>query len=229
VHSEARGPQTTLQCASTKRTNGHAFPWFDEGETPGGHGDSRALGPNRFYISDYLDYMYRLDEFWNVPGVSTAPLRAGQEPMMCPAGPAELVKRAGFPCGRQAILPPEGVTLAANMRLYRATRSYGDQNVLVPSAATFVRTDILQHPYVPLLLDVDGESAFRAGVEVLYTAPPLPDDASPYGAGHYWYPGRRHNQAVNAVFVGGHVLSSREPAREPWDWTYQAESVGVRR
>jgi prepilin-type N-terminal cleavage/methylation domain-containing protein/prepilin-type processing-associated H-X9-DG protein len=228
VLSEARGRMKTLKCASSMRSIGLEFQWFVEGDNPGGHGDSSALGPNRFHISDYLDYMYRLDEFWNLPGNSTLPLYAGQEPMMCPAGPGQLTKRAGFPCGRQALRPPGNITLAANMRLHRAQRQLGDQQLLIPAASTYLRSDILQHPYVPLILDVDGERAFQAGVEPFYTAPPLPDDEGPYGTKPYWHPGRRHDDAVNVVFVGGHVLTSRQPAQEPWDWAYQGEFIGAR-
>jgi prepilin-type processing-associated H-X9-DG protein len=81
---------------------------------------------------------------------------------------------------------------------------------------------VLNHPYTPLLMDVDGTEAVARGLGSFYTAPPLRDDPSPYGDGRYWMPARRHGGRINVAFVGGHVLSSEDPERETWDWEYQA-------
>jgi prepilin-type processing-associated H-X9-DG protein len=102
--------------------------------------------------------------------------------------------------------------------------TFMDRLMLAPAASTAVRTDILQHPYVPLLMDVDAAEAVRAGKEPFYIAPPLPGESGPYAEGRSWIPGRRHSRMVNVVFVGGHVLASRAPERESWDWAYQGDT-----
>ncbi len=58
-----------------------------------------------------------------------------------------------------------------------------------------------------------------------YIAPPRPGADDPYSEGRYWSPSHRHNGKTNVSFVGGHVLSSDDPASEGWNWDYQA-SVG---
>lgn len=222
--SSARSRMKKLKCSSNLRTVAFEFQLYAEGNTPGGQGDSQVLGPNRFYINDFLDYLYRIDEYWDVPGVATATMKASREAMLCPAGASQLTRRAGLPCSRAAIEPPEAVTLGANMRLYRATVEFLGRLVLAPAAATRVRVDVLQHPYVPLLMDVDGEAAVRRGLEPFYAAPPpAVDDEGPYSDGRYWFPSKRHGGYTNVVFVGGHVSSSQHPGAEQWDWVYQAE------
>lgn len=221
--SAARGRMRALKCASNLRTVGLDFQLFAEGLTPRGQGDSEQLGPNRFYIGDFLDRLYRIDEFWEGPAEAPNTMHVGQELVMCPAGPARLFRRAGYPCGSAAIYPAADVTLAANMRLYRAAVEFEGKWVLAPAAATQVRRSILQRPLVPLLMDGDGRGATERGLEPFYAAPPPPDGGpGPYADGRYWLPSRRHG-AVNVVFVGGHVLSSVRPTDELWDWTYQVQ------
>ncbi len=213
-----------LKCSANLRTVGIEFQLFVEGHTPKGQGDSERLGPNRFHINDFLDYLYRVDEFWEIPEVAVATMHAADETMMCPAGPAELTKRAGSPCGSTAIAPPRSVTLAANMRLYRAPMAFMGGTVLAPAALTRVRSSVLQHPYVPLVMDLDGPEAAARGLAPFYTAPSLgDDDESSYGTGRYWMPATRHGGATAVVFVSGSVLSSQQPEEEPWDWAYQAD------
>ncbi len=222
--SSARGQMKSLKCASNLRTVGFEFQMFVEGHTPAGRGDSRPLGPDRFYINDFQDYVYRIDEFWDVPALGTVPLRAGQSALVCPAGPGELIKHAGYPCSDAAIRPEENVTLAVNMRLYRGVVDFMGNQVLAPAAATRVTKAVLQHPYTPLLLEVDGRAAVAQDLAPFYMAPPLPgQEDAPYGAGRYWTPALRHAGRMNVVFVGGHVLSSAQPAQESWDWSYQAD------
>ena len=89
-------------------------------------------------------------------------------------------------------------------------------------AETLVRPDVLNHPYAPLLMDVDASDAQAHGLKPFYIAPSLRDDTGPYGNGRYWMPSGRHGGRVNLAFVGGHVLSSEKPEQETWDWEYQA-------
>lgn len=222
--SAARGRMKTLKCSSNLRTVAFKFQLFVEGENPEGWGDSARLGRRSFYINDFQDHLYRLDEFWDLPERSVAALAPDKEVMMCPAGADRLTKRAKSPCGSAAIRPAENVSLAVNMRLYRGVIDFMGTPRLAPAAATHVRPDVLNHPYAPLLVDVDGEAAVARGLEPFYTAPPLPDDPSPYGDGRYWMPSTRHGGWINVAFVGGHVLSSERPEQETWDWEYQAEA-----
>jgi prepilin-type processing-associated H-X9-DG protein len=221
--SSARDQMKMLKCSSNLRSVAFEFQLFAEDQNPEGQGDSGRGSRRGFFINDFQDLLYRIDEFWEVPGSTTGVLEAKNEIMLCPAGPARLIKRRGFPCGNAAIGPAEDVTLAMNMRLYRAEVEFHGKLVLAPAAATHLHADVLSHPYVPLLLDVDGERAAARGLEPFYTAPPVEGDNDPYSDGRYWMPSKRHRGRTNVAFVGGHVLSSTRPERETWDWRYQGD------
>jgi prepilin-type processing-associated H-X9-DG protein/prepilin-type N-terminal cleavage/methylation domain-containing protein len=218
----ARGQMKTLKCSSNLRTVVFQFQLFAQGENLEGRGDSARLGGGRFFINDFQDCLYRIDEFWDRPGFSKATLAAQEEVMLCPAGADQLTKRIGFPCSSAAVGPAEDVSIAVNMRLYRAVIEFMGEPRLAPVRATRVGPDVLHHPYVPLVMDVDGPAAVARRLEPFYTAPPLEDDNGPYGGGRYWMVSRRHGGRTNVAFVGGHVLSSERPQHEPWDWEYQA-------
>ncbi len=223
VLSSARRTVQALQCASNMKTVTTQFGLFVDGNSAAGRGDSEALGGRRFFINDFQESLYRIDEFWDAGATTTQPLIAGGEPMLCPAGAPQLQRRKGFPCGSQAVGPPDDVSLAVNMRLYRRVIDFKGQRILAPSAGTKVRSSVLDHPYVPLILDVDGAEAAARGLEPFYTAPPLVESQDPYADGRFWMPSRRHGGKTNVAFVGGHVLSSAQPDRERWDWQYQAD------
>jgi len=221
VRNQAR----RVHCASNLRSIVIEFQFFADGTSALGRGDSEQLGSGRFHINDFLDATYRLDEFWDKGDTQTAVLSAGQHVSMCPAGAPRITKRQGFPCGRDALTPTADVSLAFNMRLHRGLVEIGGQTLLAPISATFMRPDILNHPYVPLLMDVDGKAAEGRGIEPFYIAPPVANRADPFADGRYWMPSGRHGREVNVAFVGGHVLSSRNPEHEVWNWDYSA-SVG---
>ncbi len=219
----ARGQMKMLKCSSNLRTVGFKFQLFVEGQNPEGRGDSEVLHGGRFYISDFQDLLYRIDEFWDTPDLGSVTLEANEHVMLCPAGAAQLTKHVGFPCSEAAIRPVEDVSLAVNMRLSRAVANFMGTPVISPAAATHVRADVLNHPQAPLLMDVDGREALARGIEPFYTAPPLlGEPTGPYADGDFWMPARSHAQRTNVVFVGGHVLSSERPEQEAWDWVYQA-------
>lgn len=219
----AHAQMMQVKCSSNLRSVALHFQFFAEGNTALGQGDSAALGSGRFHINDFQDSLYRIDEFWDEGASATGELSARNERMLCPAGPPRLEKREGFPCGNQAIGPPTDVTLAVNMRLYRAAIEFAGHSVLAPVNSTRVRSDILNHPYVPLILDVDGEEAAARGIEPFYVAPPRSHQDDAYATGHYWMPSHRHRGRTNVAFVGGHVLSSEYPEKEGWNWGYQAD------
>ncbi len=221
--NSVRGSMKKLKCASNLRSVAMTFQMFVEGNAEGGRGDSDQLGGSRFYINDFQDSQYKIDEFWDLGGATAGMLSSSNALMVCPAGAGELTKRRGFPCGRNAITPPQDVTLAVNMRLYRAVIGIQGTNKLAPERLTQVRSNIINHPYVPLMIDVDGELAARRGLDPFYIAPPRPGVDDPYSDGRYWMPSDRHGGKTNVAFVGGHVLASDDPASEGWNWDYQAQ------
>jgi prepilin-type N-terminal cleavage/methylation domain-containing protein/prepilin-type processing-associated H-X9-DG protein len=220
-----RGQARKLHCSSNLRSIAIQFQFFADGSSADGQGDSEALGPNRFRINDFQDQLYRIDEFWDEADAQVGELTAGEALTMCPSGVKRLEKHRGYPCGRSALSPVDGVSLAFNMRLSRGTIEIGGSVLLAPVAVTSVRRDVLDHPYIPLVMDVDGPAAAAAGLDPFYIAPALPGQDDPYAANRYWLPGKRHAKELNVAFVGGHVLSSRHPEDELWNWSYTA-SVG---
>jgi prepilin-type N-terminal cleavage/methylation domain-containing protein/prepilin-type processing-associated H-X9-DG protein len=217
-----RGQARRLHCASNLRNITIDFQLFASGESDGGQGDSERLGATRFRINDFLDRTYRLDEFWDLNSSDTGELTASRESSLCPSGAPSISKRRGFPCGQQSLFPVEDVSLAFNMRLYRGVIEWAGTTLLAPVSTTHVRASILHHPYVPLVMDVDAKHAVEAGFEPFYIAPGRPNDEGPYAQDRYWFPSSRHAGAANVGFVGGHVLTSRQPQRENWNWEYTA-------
>ncbi|HEY3242197.1 MAG TPA: type II secretion system protein [Phycisphaerae bacterium] len=221
--NSARGQMRALKCLSNLRSLAFKFQLFADGQNAEGRGDSELLGGGRFYANDFQESVYHIQEFWDQPGLASAPISARNELMMCPAGAAQLKKQSGYPCSVQAISPAKDVSTAMNMRLFRIAIDTPNGPGLSPAFATHIRADILGHPYVPMLLDVDGQQASVQGVPPFYTAPPLSGSADAYSSGAYWMPGMRHRGMTHVAFVGGHVLGSRRPEHESWDWSYQAE------
>ncbi|MFQ5489860.1 MAG: prepilin-type N-terminal cleavage/methylation domain-containing protein [Phycisphaerae bacterium] len=222
--SKVRADMKMLKCSSNMRNIAFKFQLFAEGENAEGRGDSDRRGRRSFFVNDFQESLYRIDEFWDKGKSSTGTLTSSEELMLCPAGAPQLDKRRGFPCSSAAIGPPDDISLAVNMRLYRAEIEFMGRRVLAPVASTSVRRDVLSHPYVPLMLDVDGEDALARRVQPFYTAPAVDETPGPYSDGGLWMPSKRHGGRTNVVFVGGHVLTSQDPASEPWDWAYQAHA-----
>lgn len=221
--SSARGQVKSLRCMSNLRSVVFEFRLFAEDNSAGGRGESDSLGRRRFKIDDFQEKLYGIDEFWDQGTQRSATLRGNDAVMICPAGSSRLVKRRDFPCGHQSLGPVEDVSLAMNMRLRRGAVRIGANFVLAPVAACSVRADIIDHPSVPLVFDVDGESAKRSGIEPFYIAPAIQGKTDPYRSDRFWAPSKRHQGLTQVGFSGGHVLSSSQPESEPWDWGYQAE------
>ena len=220
--ASVRNRARSLHCTSNLRNTAIEFQLFASGQSAGGQGDSERLGPNRFRINDFLDRMYRMDEFWDLEEHDTDELSSGRSPALCPAGPTRLSKRRGLPCNQESVSPIEDVSLAFNMRLHRGLIRMGDTTLLAPVSVTSVRADILNHPYVPLVMDVDGARAVSAGNAPFYTAPGRTGSDDPYAHDRFWFPSKRHGGVTNVAFVGGHVLSRCQPELEAWNWQYTA-------
>ncbi len=221
----ARDQMKTLMCASNLKTATQRFNLFAEGLNKGGRGRSAVLGKKQFWADDYQAWLYGADRFWSGGDRTTVAMNARSEVLMCPAGPRELTKTRGVAFSDNAIRPQENISVGMNGRLYRAAvagaGSYGEQ-VLAEKDDTAVGIDILSHPFVPLLFDVDGVEAVGRAAPPHYSAPPIRDPDDPYSDGANWNPSSRHRGGTNVSFVGGHVQSSKNPSRESWDWNYQA-------
>ncbi|MDX2200061.1 MAG: prepilin-type N-terminal cleavage/methylation domain-containing protein [Phycisphaerae bacterium] len=220
-----RGQAGMLLCSSNMRTIAMQFQAFADGTAVGGRGDSEALGRSRFRIGDFQESQYRIDEFWDRAMENEVRLVAGADVMVCPANRGELIRRRGAPCGRESIAPEANVSLAFNMRLARSVVLVNGTPRLSPVGSTSVRSEIENHPLVPLVFDVDASKATRNGIEAYYSAPPVQVD-DPYQSGRYWFPSARHRGKANVAFVGGHVLAARKPAEEAWNWGYSAQVGG---
>ena len=114
--SAARGEMRTLKCSSNLRTAAFRFQFFVEGQLPEGRGDSERLGRGSFFINDFQELLYRIDEFWDLPGLGIGTLEGNEEVMLCPSGAGRLTRRAGCPCGRNAVGPAEDVSLVDMVR-----------------------------------------------------------------------------------------------------------------
>jgi prepilin-type processing-associated H-X9-DG protein len=211
----------TVKCMSQMRRASYEFRLFADDFAAQNRGDSAVFGESRFEIEDFQDSLYRVDEYWDRPELRTpVAYQPSEEVMMCPEGPSFLQR---YPIQGQShepgfVLPHANVSIAVNMRLYRRVMKIDGINYLVPAIVT---GKILDHPDVPVLLDVDGEKAAARKQVPYYIAPPL-GAGDPYGTGNYWFPSLRHKGGLNAAFVGGHVSTSPRPLREPgWDWSYQ--------
>lgn len=222
--SAVRRSAKQLICTANLRNVVSEFNAFVDGTHPLGRGESENLGQGRFKINDFQDLLYRLDEYWDQGGARTASLSSDRDAMLCPSGAARLTRRIAQPCGREALSPVGDVSVALNMRLYRPVVNFRGKNILAPTASSIVSPRILDHPYLPLAIDVDGAKMVERGIDPFYAAPKVADADDPYATGRYWVQSARHGRTVNVGFVGGHVLSSRNPDQEHWDWSYQAES-----
>lgn len=221
--SAGRQASQDLRCKANLRNVSMQFMLFADGSNTH-RGQSEALGGQRFYIEDFQESVYQIDEFWSgdPEEIESQPLDGNAINMMCPSfGSAKLDRRAGYPCSAGAVGPQKNVSVGFNMRLHRRTQEIDGVNYL---RLTQLTPGILQFPDVPLLFDVDGQAAVDAGTIPYYSAPPLLDDScvDAYEDGAHWFPSLRHRNRINVAFIGGHVLSSPEPVREPWwKWGYQ--------
>ena len=63
--NSVRRASKTIVCSANMKTVVMEFGFFADGTSAGGRGDSEALGGNRFWINDFQDSLYHLDEFWD--------------------------------------------------------------------------------------------------------------------------------------------------------------------
>ncbi|MEK6644418.1 MAG: type II secretion system protein [Planctomycetota bacterium] len=218
--SAGRQAALDLKCRSQLRTVTQAFTSFATETSGTNRGDSEKLS-GLFRIEDFQESIYRIHEFWDGPVASRSAYNVGPPPLLWPGSSARMERRAGIPCSSGAVTPQRSVSIGFNKRLETRTQVI---NGVTFGVKVYLGEKILQYPDVPLLLDIDGETATSRGVVPYYSAPPLPKETGPdiYLNGKYWFPSFRHRKSLNVGFVGGHVLSSRQPLSEPWwRWNYQ--------
>src|ERR1043166_3603227 len=165
--------------------------------------------------------MYGISEFWTGPKADRPVYTSPLPPMICPAAYGTLERRNNMPCSAGAVGPTKNVSIGFNRRLDTGTR---DINQIPRPARVYLAEKTLQFPDVPLVFDVDGAKAAGTRIMPYYAAPALASSADIYSAGKFWFPSFRHRGAMSVGFIGGHVLSSRQPLNEPWGrWAYQPE------
>ena len=217
-----RSAANDLRCRAQLRTVTQAFIQFATDSSGVNRGDSEQLSDRIFRLEDFQESMYGIAEFWNGPRFAPVTYSSPLPPMICPAAYGTLEKRANMPCSTGAVGPQRNVSIGFNRRLDTGTRYIGQS---ARSAKVYLAEKTLQFPDVPLLFDVDGVKATNLGVVPYYSAPSV--SASPpdiYSTGRFWFPSFRHRGAMSVGFIGGHVLSSRQPLSEPWwRWDYQPD------
>lgn len=221
--SAGRETAFDLKCKTRFREVTTEFTLFADASGMGRRAGVSQLGENRFLIEEFQEAIYRIDDYWDASTTDTTPIDASEQPLMCPSGPSVLERRANLPCSAGAIGPRRNVSVGFNKRLEK--RTFYFDGTPYPAAAVLTPA-ILQHPNVPLLIDVDGKLADDNNKLPYYTAPPIHDDKDVdiYESGNSWFPSKRHRGKLNVGFIGGHVLSSSDPVTEPWwRWSYQPE------
>jgi len=207
--SKARRAGRNLKCVANLRQVGERFIVFADDWAYASRGD--RSGRSNFYIEDFQESIYLVDEFWQNPSAIRETMDGSTQPLMCPEGPIELKRRANRPCSDGAVYPIVNVSIGFNRRLHRPE---------VTAAQTLLTSRILNYPNVPLALDVDGLGVSPPDGNAYYLAPPQATSDG-YEDGAYWIPAMRHDGRLNVAFVGGHVAASRMPLNQPgWQWSF---------
>ncbi len=216
------GSARGFKCQMSLRATAFDFSVYADPALHGDRGHDDRLAGDRFTIETFQESQYGVDEFWRYGEgeTHTIPDALGNDPMRCPEIRGPLQLRPNAPCSGGAVAPPENISFAFNMRLHKV--EYTHPLIGTPRLVPVTLTErVADEGDVPLALDVDGAAARSAHASALYTAPATTPDG-PYSGGGFWFPSARHNGQVNVAFVGGHVLSSEDPAGESvWRWDYQ--------
>ena len=208
-------------CKNKAKTVAYEFFMFADEYAKVDRGDSEKLGPKNFYLEDFQERLYGLDEFWKYGTGSGEEIDPEDNPLICPSGPTELKRREGVPCRDQvkkAIWPVKNVSVGFNMRLERASVDFHGRPRLVQVKLS---QRIMGEPNVPLSFDVDPKDVEEKQILPFYSAPTA-GDTGKYADDFYWFPAQRHGKRLNVSFIGGHVLSSIDPVNESgWKWKFQ--------
>ena len=212
----ARHTAKSFVCMDHLRSGALHFRLFADSYTRGYRGDSEQYG-SRFDAMDFLESLYEVGEFWDSKETDQEAY-PGKSRMICPSAPAGLV-RYGNPMvpWTPAVGPREKVSYAMNRRLFRAPAL---KNGIPFEAPVLLTERIFNYPRAPLFFDVDAEAAMKGVSDP--TAKFMPFFGTPdFFQEDYWFPAMRHRGKMIVSFVGGHVLSTRNPRSEgQWSWDY---------
>jgi len=198
----------------------HPFRGDDQSTDPSIRGN---IAPGEFRLITFIDSQYGLEEFW--PDSSLNAIRLpdanGRDPMRCPEVKGDLTLRRGLPCTQGAVTPAQNVSYGFNYRLHLSERNWAAGITNPVGLSNQVLSQGPATPSaIPLLWDVDGSVAADRGAPPLLSAPALGNTTFLAGD-QYWFPGQRHNGALNVAFVDGHVATSRTPLLErTWAWDF---------
>jgi len=210
--ASARG----FKCQMSQRSSAYDFNVFADDVYHGNRG--RDAGSRRgFQLDTFVASQYGLEEFWAWEGRNRheLPDNDANDPLRCPEVRGTIVLERNAACQNGGVNPWQSVSFGFNIRLRHAER---------PAPQPFVdirlQSAITAEPDVPLLWDVDGAAAVAIGSAPFFTGPSL-NSTGLFSANRYWFPGKRHNGAINVAFVDGHVASSKAPlAERTWRWGF---------
>lgn len=225
-----RDTAKSFVCMDHMRAAAFDFNLFADSYAAVDRGDSERMWGNRFDARDFQESLYEVCEFW----LADATLyrreyyERDQKPIMCPAGPGGLGRVNGLAAPRNlehCVGPRTNVCYALNRRLRHAPINEPELPYPVQRFVT-VGARVLDHPYVPLMFDVDAQAAEASnanGASPFFSAPPPRHGAEPtiYDDDRYWWPALRHKGRMSVSFVGGHVFTTKEPLDDcSWNWDY---------
>lgn len=220
------GAARGFRCQASERTIAFDFNVFADDQLHGSRGTDEAyLRPGQFRVETFQDSQYGVDEFWAydpVP-VHRVPDTNGRDPMRCAEirGPLDL--RRSAPCVSGGVGPSKNVSYGFNIRLHwsdRAAAQPGVNFAVVLTSRILEGYGLVPPENIPLLMDVDGAAAPQ-GMSPLFTGPTARAQSQLYADNRLWWPGMRHNGAMNIAFVDGHVVASKRPLADgtiAWDF-----------
>lgn len=220
------GAARGFRCQASERTIAFDFNVFADDQLHGSRGtDETYLRPGMFRVETFQDSQYGVDEFWDYGSepVHRVPDSNGRDPMRCAEirGPLEL--RRSAPCVAGGVGPAKNVSYGFNIRLHWSDVAAAQLGVNFNVALTSKILDgygLVAAENIPLLMDVDGTAA-PLGMSPLFTGPSMNARSLLFSENRLWWPGMRHNGAMNIAFVDGHVISSKRPLAEgsiAWDF-----------
>lgn len=211
-----------VRCQTSLRSVTFDFAVFADANLHPKRGNDDNLTPGRFKLETFIESQYGIDEFWeygNALQSQRTATKGSDDPMRCSEVPGTLTMNKGQPCtSAGAISPAKNVSFGFNLRLWRP-----DPPGQTRITAVLLSEKVLNAGRAPLVWDVDAPTAVsrNPGANPTFTAPPL-QTGGPYGSGALWWPGTRHNNAMNVGFIDGSVSASKTPLEEQgWRWDYR--------
>ncbi len=216
----ARSSARSFRCQMSQRAVAFDFSIYADDELHGDRGEDRDLPGERFRLETFQESLYGISEFWEGNYGSRQLVELpyeGNDPLRCPEveGPVELRRNA--PCSRGGVAPPENISYGFNVRMHWGEQERDGRVRVRPVELT---SEILEHPTVPLMWDVDGAVADANNLSPVFSGPAMGGDG-PFARNRYWFPAMRHAGAMNLTFIDGSVRSTKRPLEETLDWGYQ--------